>query len=89
MLDEAVLEGEIYDEDSPSIETVNRHALSKLDELINAFDAKTEPDMVRAAIESLSRLNASYRNNNIFTPPKSAEEELREQQAKVMKDMMK
>lgn len=87
-MDGEVIEASVI-EDTPSIETVNKHALKKLDELIGAFDAKTEPDMVRAAIESLAKLNSSFKGNNIFTPPKSAEEELREQQAKIMKDMMK
>ena len=53
---------------NPSIEDVNRHLLNKLDELIEATDAKTNPELVKVITESVAKLNASLKGNDIFTP---------------------
>lgn len=72
-----VIEAEVKD---PSIEDVNRHLLNKLDELIVATDVKTNPDLIKVITESVAKLNASLKGNNIFTPQET-EEEKREREA--------
>jgi hypothetical protein len=58
---------------NPTIEEVNRHLLSKLDELIESINGK-DPEMVRAITESVAKLNSSLKGNNIFTPQETPEE---------------
>lgn len=61
------MEGEVLGPGAVTIESVNRHLLEKLDEAILAADSFNQPDMVRALVESVSKLNTSLRNNDIFT----------------------
>jgi hypothetical protein len=70
------MEGEVIEArvKNPSIEDVNRHLLNKLDELIEATDAKTNPELVKVITESVAKLNASLKGNDIFTPQETAEE---------------
>jgi len=56
-----------------SIEDVNVKLLDKLEELIDTIDS-SEPDMIRAVTESVAKLNASLKGNNIFAPKESPEE---------------
>jgi len=56
-----------------TIEEVNIKLLDKLEELIDAINGK-DPDMVRAITESVAKLNASLKGNNIFAPKESPEE---------------
>ena len=85
------MEGEVIEAkvNNPSIEDVNRHLLNKLDELIESTDAKTNPELVKVITESVAKLNASLKGNDIFTPQETAEEkkarEAREAIAKAMK----
>ena len=58
-----------------SIEDVNVHLLDKLDELIDDINPK-DADMVRAITESVAKLNASLKGNNIFTPRETDDERL-------------
>lgn len=64
-----------------SIEEVNAKLLDKLEELIDDIDVKTEPEMVKVITESVAKLNASLRGNDIFAP-KETEEEKKEREAK-------
>ena len=70
-----------------SIEDVNIHLLDKLDELIDAVDGK-DSDMVRAITESVAKLNASLKGNNIFTPQETEEERLEREQKEVLGEIM-
>ena len=63
-----------------TIEDVNVKLLDKLEELIDAVDGK-DPDMVRAITESVAKLNASLKGNNIFAT-KETPEERKEREAK-------
>lgn len=76
------MNGEVIEVEAkdPSIEDVNRHLLNKLDELIVATDVKTNPDLIKVITESVAKLNASLKGNNIFTPQET-EEEKREREA--------
>lgn len=60
-----VIEVKIKD---PNIETVNKHLLAKLDDLIESIDAKTNPELVKVVTESVAKLNSSLKGNDIFTP---------------------
>ena len=55
-----------------TIEDVNVKLLDKLEELIDDIDVKTEPEMVKVITESVAKLNASLKGNNIFTPQETA-----------------
>lgn len=73
---------------NPSIEDVNKHLLRKLDDLIDSTDAKTDPEMVKVLTESVAKLNASLKGNNIFTPAETAEERLEREQKEVLGEIM-
>lgn len=64
---------EVKTREHSSIEDVNVHLLDKLDELIDDINPK-DADMVRAITESVAKLNASLKGNNIFTPQETTEE---------------
>lgn len=74
---------------NPSIEDVNRHLLNKLDELITTTDAKTDPEMVKVLTESVAKLNASLKGNNIFTPQETEEQRKEREAAEVLAEAMK
>ena len=53
------------------IESVNKHALEKLDALI--LESKN-PEEILTCVEALAKYNTSIRNNQVFTPEESEEE---------------
>lgn len=74
------MEGEVLDVGKDAtIEKVNTNLLNKLNELINSVNSK-DPEMVRAITESVAKLNASLKGNNIFTP-KETDEQRKEREA--------
>ena len=77
------MEAEVIDvkTSGSTIEDVNKHLLDKIDELILSIDAKSDPEMVKVLTESVAKLNASLKGNNIFTP-KETEEERKEREAR-------
>lgn len=70
-----------------SIEDVNVHLLDKLDELINDIKPK-DADMVRAITESVAKLNASLKGNNIFTPQETEEQRKEREATEIMAQAM-
>ncbi len=74
---------------NPSIEDVNRHLLNKLDELIESTDAKTNPELVKVITESVAKLNASLKGNNIFKTQETEEERLEREANEVLVDALK
>lgn len=70
-----------------SIEDVNVHLLDKLDELIDDINPK-DADMVRAITESVAKLNASLKGNNIFTPQETDEERREREATEIMAQAM-
>lgn len=81
-----VLEARVND---PSIEDVNKHLLAKLDDLIKACDAKTNPELVKVLTESVAKLNASLKGNNIFTPQETAEQRKEREATEAVADLLK
>ena len=74
------MEGEVLGvRKDATIEEVNTNLLNKLNELIDSVNSK-DPEMVRAITESVAKLNASLKGNNIFTA-KETEEQRKEREA--------
>lgn len=85
------MEGEVIElkiKKHSTIEDVNTHLLDKLDDLIESTDAKTDPEMVKVITESVAKLNASLKGNNIFTPAETEEEKLEREQKEVLGEIM-
>lgn len=59
---------------SPSLADLNKKAISKLYELLDGLDAKSDPDLVRAIVESLAKLNSSVKGSGIL-PQEETESE--------------
>ena len=74
------MEGEVLGvRKDATIEEVNTNLLNKLNELIDSVHSR-DPEMVRAITESVAKLNASLKGNNIFTP-KETDEQRKEREA--------
>lgn len=84
-MDGEVIEAKIKD---TSLETVNRHLLTKLDELIESVDAKSNPELVKVLTESVAKLNSSFKGNEIFAPQETAEERVAREQKEVLEGML-
>lgn len=83
-------EGEIVSGDpNPDLESLNRKGIQKLYALIDSLDAKSEPDMVRACIESLAKLNSSLKGNDIFTPKETEEERKAKEKSNLVEGMLR
>lgn len=73
---------------NPSLADLNKKAISKLYELLDGLDAKSDPDLVRAVVESLAKLNSSVKGSGILPQEESAEERKeRETQETIMEVM--
>lgn len=73
---------------NPSLADLNKKAVQKLYELMDGLDGKSDPDLVRACVESLAKLNSSVKGSGILpqdeTPKQRAEREAQEAIAKAM-----
>lgn len=74
------MEGSVVDAPR-TIEELNSKAVSKLYDLIDSLDSKSDPEMILACTKGLSQLNASLRGSDIFAP-KESEEERKEREAR-------
>lgn len=64
---------------APTLAALNEKAVEKLYELIESLNAKSEPDMVRACVESLAKFNSSLKGSDIIPKQETPEEkQLRE-----------
>lgn len=59
---------------NPSLADLNQKAVQKLYELMDSLDGKSDPDMVRACVESLAKLNSSIKGSNILPQEESDSE---------------
>ena len=66
---------------NPKLADLNNKVIQKLYELVDGLDSKSEPDMVRACVESLAKLNSSLKGSNIL-PQEESETERREREEK-------
>ena len=84
-MDGEVIEAKVND---TSLETVNRHLLAKLDDLIESVDAKSNPELVKVLTESVAKLNSSFKGNEIFAPQETPEERAAREQKEVLEGML-
>ena len=85
------MEGKIYDvsggmeivggNPNPKLSDLNNKVIQKLYDLVDSLDAKSDPDMVRACVESLAKLNSSLKGSDIL-PQEETPEEKRERENK-------
>lgn len=61
---------------NPKLSDLNSKVIQKLYELVDNLDAKSDPDMVRACVESLAKLNSSLKGSDIL-PQEESEEDRR------------
>lgn len=66
---------------APKLSDLNNKAISKLYELLDGLDAKSDPDLVRAVVESLAKLNSSLKGSDIL-PQEETEAEKAERLSK-------
>lgn len=72
-----------------TLRQLNEKAAQKLYELIDSLDAKSEPDMVRACVESLSKLNASTKGSDIFEKEESSEERAMKNKSSIVEGLLR
>lgn len=58
---------------NPTLEELNKKAIQKLYELLDGLEGKSDPDMLRACVESLAKLNTSIKGSNMFDDGVDAE----------------
>lgn len=51
---------------NPKLSDLNKKVIQKLYQLVDSLDAKSDPDMVRACVESLAKLNSSLKGSDIL-----------------------
>ncbi len=56
---------------NPTLADLNIKAIQKLYELMDSLDGKSNPDMVRACVESLAKLNSSIKGSDILPQEES------------------
>lgn len=70
---------------NPKLSDLNNKVIQKLYDLVDSLDAKSDPDMVRACVESLAKLNSSLKGSDILPQEESAEKrKAREAQETIM-----
>lgn len=85
-----VVEGELCGNPSPSLRELNEKAIKTLYDLLDKMspDSKTDPAMVTAVTDAISKLNTSLKSSDILPKEETAEEraerELKESLAKAM-----
>ena len=85
-----VVEGELCGNPSPTLRELNEKAIKTLYDLLDKMspDSKTDPAMVTAVTDAISKLNNSLRSSDILPKEETEEErterELKESLAKAM-----
>lgn len=83
------MEGEIISGNvNPSLADLNKRAIKKLYELIDALDGKSDPDLVRACIESLSKFNSSLKGSGILPQEETEEQKAERESAQAIKEAL-
>lgn len=73
---------------NPSLADLNKKAVQKLYELMDSLDGKSDPDMVRACVESLAKLNSSIKGSDILPQEETAEERAERESAMAIKEAL-
>lgn len=72
-----------------TLRQLNEKAVAKLYSLIDSLDAKSEPDLIQACVESLAKLNSSIKNSDILEKEESAEERAVKEKAGMVEALLK
>ena len=72
-----------------TLRQLNKTAISKMHELISSLDAKSEPALIQACIESLAKLNSSVKNSDILEKEETDEERLMRNRSELVGDLLK
>ncbi len=72
-----------------TLRQLNEKAVSKLHELIDSLDAKSEPDAVRACIESLAKLDAALKGSDVLEKEETAEERALKTKSNLVEGMLR
>lgn len=72
-----------------TLRQLNEKAVSKLHELIDSLDAKSEPDAVRACIESLAKLDAALKGSDVLEKEESAEERAVKEKSNLVEGLLR
>lgn len=82
---------EIYEAqlNDASLETLNKNLLNKLNELVESVDPKTNPELLKVLTESIAKLNASYKGNDIFAPQETPEQRAARERKEVLEGVLK
>lgn len=72
-----------------TLRQLNEKAVAKLYSLIDSLDAKSEPDLIQACVESLAKLNSSIKNSDILEKEVSKEERLMQNKSALVGDLLK
>lgn len=59
---------------SPTLASLNTKAIEKLYTLVEAFDAKTDPEMILACTKGIAQLNSSLKGSDILPKQETDEE---------------
>ena len=73
---------------SPSIADLNKKAISKLYELLDGLDVKSDPDLVRAVVESLAKLNSSVKGSGILPQEETEVERVERESASAIREAL-
>lgn len=73
---------------NPSLTDLNAKAIQKLYELMDNLDGKSDPDMVRACVESLAKLNSSIKGSNILPQEETPEERAERESANAIREAL-
>lgn len=73
---------------NPKLSDLNSKAIAKLYELMDGLDAKSDPDMVRACVESLAKLNSSLKGSSILPQEETEAERLERLSATAIKEAL-
>lgn len=73
---------------NPTLADLNKKAIQKLYELMDGLDGKSDPDMVRATVESLAKLNSSIKGSSILPQEETEAERAERLSAEAIKEVM-
>ena len=73
---------------NPKLADLNNKVIQKLYDLVDSLDAKSDPDMVRACVESLAKLNSSLKGSDILPQEESSEEKKAREERDAIKEAM-
>lgn len=73
---------------NPRLSDLNNKVIQKLYQLVDGLDAKSDPEMVRACVESLAKLNSSLKGSDILPKEETDEERAERISAEAIKEAM-